>query len=191
MISPKTPDFLKNTLQDSLLKEGWHLLKTEGYLHVDLAKENINFNFSAHEFMDPNICSIPLLGGVILSEIDSIVNRSKFLPRIHNYHKEIIVCNYQMEYKKYGVERNRNLTQFLLRSNDETNGNWRTSYSLNLEEKKKKKTKREKIFVQGEILSFFVLGYDLWIATIWGESEVIREKLISVINSLHTKALIY
>lgn len=191
MISPKTPAFLRNTLQDFLLKEGWHLLKTEGFLHVDLAKENLNFNFSAHEFMDPNLCSIPLVGGVILSEVDNNANREKFIPRIHQYHREIIVYNYQMEQKQYTIERKRNLTQFIIQSNVESNRIWKTTYSFHIEEKKKTKTTGKKISINGEILSFFVPGYDLWIATIWGESEIIRNKLLTFIDLLHTKALIY
>jgi hypothetical protein len=190
MISPKTPIFFRTDLQNFLLKEGWQVLKAEGYLRINLLKEGFGFNLSAHEFIDFT-SKIPLLAGIIFSELDNIMNRDQFLSRIHQYHEDMVAYNYQVELKVCDDDKKRKLMQLLILSHFESIGIRKTVYSVKIEKKEMNKTKNKIIILKGEIISLLFPENNPWIATVWGESETMREKLLTFVKSLHTKTLIY
>jgi hypothetical protein len=191
MISQKTPAFFRNDLQKFLINVGWQVIKTEGYLRVELSKEGNIFNLSAHEFMDFNRSQLPLLAGIIFSEMDNIVNRDQFLSRIHQYHEDMVAYNYQVELKVCDDDKKRKLMQLLILSRFESIGIRKTVYSVKIEKKEMNKTKNKIIILKGEIISLLFPENNPWIATVWGESDTMREKLLTFVKSLHTKTLIY
>lgn len=172
-ISPKTPEFIKGFLENVLLKEQFHIIKSEPNIGVTLNKENIAFKLSSVEW-EANFQNKNMYGGINFVEFESDEERTSLLPRIHQYNIDSLSFTMKMEKKGANEERKRKITDYSI---DETS---KKELSTNFH------VKLEAYSLDGQILTF-TLPKPKYSCTIWAESKDILSTIKSYINKYNWK----
>jgi len=167
-ISPKTPEFIKIFLENVLLKEQFHIIKSEPNIGVTLNKENIAFKLSSIEW-EANFQNQTIYGGINFVEFDSDEERTSLLSRIHQYNIDSLSFRMKMEKKGANEERRRKITDFNI--GETSKKELSTGFHVQF----------ESYALDGEILTT-TLPKPKFSCTIWAENKNVLATIKSYVN---------